>query len=87
MSEPDLLTPYLVETIQRGEAILFLGAGASIGAKTETGETPPSAVKLRDMISDRFLGGQLKSKSLAQVAEYAKSAASLPDVQQFIKDI
>ncbi|MCK9202457.1 MAG: SIR2 family protein [Gallionella sp.] len=87
MSDPEILTSHLVETIQRGEAILFLGAGASIGAKNEKGEAPPSGYKLRDMISDRFLGGQLKSKSLAQVAEYAKNEASLPEVQQFIKDI
>ncbi len=87
MSNPDVLTPHLVEAIQRGDAILFLGAGASIGAKSDSGGTSPSTDKLRDMISDRFLGGQLKSKSLSQVAEYAKNEASLTEVQLAVRDI
>jgi hypothetical protein len=40
---------------------------------------------LRDAISDQFLGGEEKQKSLVQVADYAKHEAGLPEVQQFIK--
>ena len=33
----DPLSPWLIEKIQSGEAILFLGAGASKGAKDSSG--------------------------------------------------
>jgi len=87
MSGHKLLTPFLLEAIQRGEAILFLGAGACIGARGDKGETAPNGDQLRDIICDRFLGGSLKSKPLSQVAELAKNEASLPVVQELIKTL
>lgn len=81
------LTPVLLQAIQRGDAILFLGAGASIGAKGKNGEAAPSGNQLRDMLCDLFLGGSLKDKSLAQVSELAKNESSLPAVQQAIKKV
>ena len=36
------LSPWLVEKIQNGEAILFLGAGASMGAIGKKGQKPIS---------------------------------------------
>jgi tetratricopeptide (TPR) repeat protein/cold shock CspA family protein len=83
----DVLSPVLLENIQRGEAILFLGAGASYGAVGAKGEKAPSGPELRDFLSDRFLGGQLKNKPLSQVAELAKNEASLPKVQEAIRDL
>ena len=87
MPPPDLLTAALVETIQRGDAILFLGAGASHGAVGPKGEKAPSGDELRNILSDRFLGGALKSKSLSQVAELAKNEAGLPKVQAAIHEL
>ncbi len=87
MAPPTFLTPSLLESIQRGDAILFLGAGATHGAVGPKSEKPPSADKLRDIISDRFLGGALKSLPLSQVAELAKNEAGLPQVQQAIRDL
>jgi len=87
MSTPELLTPALLQTIQRGDAILFLGAGASIGALGSKGEKPPSGDRLRDLLSDKFLGGALKDKPLSQVAEFAKNEADLTAVQEEIKKI
>jgi tetratricopeptide (TPR) repeat protein len=87
MAPVSFLTPVLVEEIQRGNAILFLGAGASRGAQGPKGETAPSGDKLRDLLSDKFLGGDLKSKPLSQVAEFAKNEAGLPKVQVYIKDL
>jgi len=73
--------------LQNGDCILFLGAGAAIGSEGQKGEKPPSGAKLRDLLSDKFLGGKNKDKSLARVAEYAKYESSLPDVQDFIRSV
>lgn len=81
------LSPWLLEKIQNGEAILFLGAGAAAGAKKKDGTSPPSGEELRDMISDKFLGGDAKDKPLNQVAEYAKNESSLMEVQHYIASI
>lgn len=81
MSTESLLTPWLIETITRGDAVLFLGAGASMGARGKQGEQAPSGNALRDLLADRFLGGALKDKPLSQVAELAKNEAGLPEVQ------
>lgn len=87
MSANSLLTPWLIDTIVRGDAILFLGAGASMGARSRGGEQAPSGNQLRDLLSDRFLGGALKDKSLAQIAELAKNEAGMPAVQGLIADL
>ncbi|MGD8619214.1 MAG: hypothetical protein PVH54_08495 [Gammaproteobacteria bacterium] len=54
-----VVTPWLDEEIINGEAILFLGAGAAKGALGPNGETPLDGNKLRDALSDKFLGGDL----------------------------
>jgi len=87
MADTNVLAPWLLENIQKGDAILFLGAGASYGASGLKGETPPSGDRLRDLISDRFLGGALKNKPLSQVAEMAKNEASLTAVEEYIRDL
>lgn len=87
MASPALLTPSLLETIQRGDAILFLGAGAAFGARGSKGEEAPSGERLRDILCDRFLGSALKSKPLSQVAEVAKNEAGLAKVQEHIKEL
>ena len=43
------LSSWLLEKIQRGESILFLGAGATIGAKDELGKNSPTGNQLRDL--------------------------------------
>ncbi|WP_353176338.1 SIR2 family protein [Salinisphaera sp. T5B8] len=79
-----MLKPWLLERIKRGEAVLFLGAGSTFGATSSTGESPLSGDALKDQICDEFLGGRLKNKSLAKVAELAKNESSLLDVQNFV---
>lgn len=81
----DLIKPWILDKIAHGKAILFLGAGAAIGSKGDKGESPLSGVGLRDAISDKFLGGEEKQKTLVQVSDYAKHEAGLFEVQQFIK--
>ena len=82
-----MLTPWLSDTVRNGDAILFLGAGAIKGARGSGSEAPPDGRALRDLISDKFLGGKHKDKPLARVAEYAKNESSLTDVQSFIRDL
>lgn len=83
----DEVPPWIKDKILRGEAILFLGAGAAHGSVGAKGEEALSGDQLRDKLSDRFLGGSLKSKSLAHVAEFAKSESSLFEVQRFVSDL
>ena len=77
--------PYLEEQIKAGRAVLILGAGASLGAVDESGKEAPKTEQLRDLISDQFLGGKLKNRSLSQVAEYATSESNILEVQEFIR--
>ncbi|QOF86709.1 MULTISPECIES: SIR2 family protein [unclassified Pseudomonas] len=81
----DLVKPWILDKIAQGKAILFLGAGAAFGAKGDHGELPLSGFGLRDRISDQFLGGEEKHKTLVQVSDYAKHEGGLLEVQQFIK--
>ena len=79
-----LLTPWLLDQIRDGNAILFLGAGATYGAIGPNGEKPLNGDELRDKVSDEFLGGSLKDRGLSEVSEYAKNESSLHDVHKFI---
>lgn len=73
--------------IESGNAILFLGAGASFDALVEGKETRIYAATLRDLLADKFLGGLHKNKNLVTVADYARNEASLEKVQTFVRDI
>ena len=87
MEENNLLTPWLEEQILNGEALLFLGAGATRGARGLKGEEAMDAIALRDFLADKFLGGRRKDRSLAEVAEYAKNEASLYEVQAEVSSV
>ncbi|MEM1114484.1 MAG: SIR2 family protein, partial [Pseudomonadota bacterium] len=69
------LSPYLRGQIAKGQAILFLGAGASIGGLDSEGRPPLTGDQLRDQLSDVFLGGQMKDAPLARVAAIAREQA------------
>jgi len=76
----------LINQVRQGRAILFLGAGATKGARTIDGRDPPLGNGLRDRIAERFLTGDYSSESLAWVSELATSASDLSEVQDFIAD-
>ncbi|MBW3570797.1 MAG: SIR2 family protein [Gemmatimonadetes bacterium] len=76
----------LVQDIRQGRVVLFLGAGASLGALTKQNARPPLADELRDRLSDRFLGGNFKKYPLSQVADLAISETDLVTVQEFVAD-
>ena len=77
----------LINAVTAGEAVLFLGAGASVGAIAADGTGKiPGASELRDRLSDKFLGGRLKDRPLAVVAQISESEVGLLQVQLFIRD-
>ena len=79
---------HLIEQIRAGKAILFLGAGASYGATASTEpKTPPLGKKLGDLLSDKFLGGDSKDKSLSVIGEYSIDASDLRTTQDYIAEI
>lgn len=81
------LPDYLVNQIEEGKVVLFLGAGSSSDAVDQYGNSPPLGNKLAEKISDKFLGGKYKNSPLSQVSEYAISESSLFEVQDYIREI
>jgi hypothetical protein len=77
----------LVQEIKRGNVVLFLGAGASMGAEDSDGNGMFGVQQLINELSDRFLGGEEKNSTLATVSELAMSEADQTSVQIFIKQL
>lgn len=78
---------YLKGELLRGNVVLFLGAGASVGAMHPEGRQIPRGKELAELIASRFLGGKHTEKGLATVCEYAASVAGLVTVQTYIRDL
>ncbi|HBB9961615.1 TPA: SIR2 family protein [Vibrio parahaemolyticus] len=81
------LDPTLRNFVLEGKVILFLGSGASLGARKAGGEEMPSADSLRDLLASKFLDDSWKKNSLSEVAEIAISQADPVTVQSYIRDI
>ena len=81
------LPPSLINAVREQRAILFLGAGASVGARSATAEPIPIGDKLRDKLCDKFLGGQLKNKPLVSVAAITAVEVGQVQMQKYIADI
>ncbi len=76
----------LIEQIRLGRTVLFLGAGATLGAQTSNNQEPPLADELSRRIAERFLTEGYSSKSLAWVSSVAISASDIFTVQDFIAE-
>lgn len=76
----------LIEEVKASNGVLFLGAGASLGATLPDGTRPLTANGLRDALSDRFLGGQARSEPLDWVAELAIAQSDISTVQDYIAE-
>lgn len=74
----------LIEEIKSGRVILFLGAGATIGARTDNGTGVPLGKELGSILSNEFLGGKFKDKPLDWIAELAKSESDLITIQDYV---
>jgi len=82
----DLPAP-IKSAIEKGNAILFLGAGASYDALVSGQPTRIYADTVRDELANKFLGGAHKRRPLMTVADYARSEASLQKVQLCVREL
>lgn len=48
----------LIAQIKEGQIVLFLGAGASIGAVHPQKKIPPTGKELAELIAGKFLGSE-----------------------------
>jgi tetratricopeptide (TPR) repeat protein len=83
MDIPDFLSTQ----VRDGNAVIFLGAGASRNAQTMDGRRCPTTQELTEKLSAQFLGGKYKTAPLNQVVEYAISESDLMTVQTFIRSL
>ena len=81
------IPPTVLGAIAEGRAILFLGAGASFDALLAGHPTCITTDKVKGMLSDRFLGGGFKDRSLVTVADFARNEGSLRDVQNSVREM
>ncbi len=86
MSLKSELPKELINQVKKGRAVLFLGAGATKGARTLDNKEPPLGDELRDLIAERFLDNDNIVETLSWVSELAISATDLFTVQDFIAD-
>lgn len=77
----------LLDKVRNQEVILFLGAGASVGASHPQQHAIPLGARLRDMLSEKFLGGALKDKSLAEVADFCMNESDFGEVQTYVREL
>ena len=77
----------LANQVRDGNAVVFLGAGASREAQRTDGTKCPTAAVLTEKLADKFLGGKFKNAPLNQVAEYAISETDLMTVQDYIRSL
>ena len=76
----------LIDDVKAGRVILFLGAGASVGAVKKSGEKAPIGTELGERIATQFLSPQYRDRSLSSIAELAISESSFSRVQDFIAE-
>jgi cold shock CspA family protein len=74
----------LVEAVSEGRAVLFLGAGASRGAKNDQGDEIPTAGGLAELIVQKFLGTDYAGSDFRNAYDLAASARDVPTVQKFL---
>jgi tetratricopeptide (TPR) repeat protein len=77
----------LLDQIETGNAILFLGAGASMGAASPKTKSLPTGQELSDLLATKFLDKNYLNQPLMVVSELAISQSDLFTVQKFIHDI
>lgn len=82
----DIQAP-LKESVETGNAILLLGAGASLSAKDKSGKSPPKTSELTSLLAYKFVSPDYAEASLVQVADYAINESSLFQVQDFLREV
>jgi len=73
-----------MNALQQSSAVLMLGAGASLDAKDDRGQTAPGVKELTRLLAVEFLNPSYASASLTNVADFAIQESSLFEVQDYI---
>jgi hypothetical protein len=81
------LDPVLVDAVSSKRAVLFLGAGASIGATRLDGQKIPDAAKLGAMLSKEFLQSAYDAADFKTIYELSCSTRSVRDVQDYVHKV
>lgn len=74
----------LIDSVTGGKAVLFLGAGASLGARRKDGAEIPAAAELGKRIATEFLGSGYDNVDFKTICDFAASARSGRELQTFI---
>jgi hypothetical protein len=77
----------LLDAVREGRAVLFLGAGASRGAKDEKGNDIPAGAGLAELIVKRFLGNDYAGSDFRTAYDLAGSTRDILSVQKYIFEI
>lgn len=77
----------LSEQIKEGNVVLFLGAGAAIGALHPQSSEIPQGQQLANLLAKKFLGERHIGKPLSFVAELAISETNLHKVQSYLAEL
>lgn len=81
------IPPLLVDKLQSGQTVLFLGSGASFGAIHPKKISPPLGNQLSDLIARKFLSEEYLGYPLQLVSELAISESDLFSVQSYVYDL
>ena len=76
----------LVGAVAEGRAVLFLGAGASRGAKDDKSRDIPTATELAAELVAMFLGKAYEGYDFRTAYDLACSVRDVPTVQKFLFD-
>lgn len=76
----------LTSAVREGRAVLFLGAGASLGATKADGKKMPTARILGARIAENFLGPGYEDADFKTICDFAASAHSVRALQTFIHE-
>ncbi len=85
--KPSVLPSTLIDQVRRGDIVLFLGAGANIGCLADNGDELPLGDSLRDLLSDKFLNGDEKHRSLEDIANFAENAAGRSEIERYLASV
>ena len=77
----------LKESVETGNAILLLGAGASLSAKDKSGKSPPKTSELASLLAHKFVSPDYATAPLVQVADFAINESSLFQVQDYLREV
>jgi len=81
------LPKVLVDNIKEHSLVLFLGAGASIGAEHPQKKPIPSGKELAKMLVDKFLGSEYRGIPLLRAAELAIAQSDLFTFQDYVASV